>query len=255
MTTAQTVCLLCFVLLLGSAHANEDRDETSGQKEYELPTTPSSSTDKKNETLQDTTDDTANITSKMESTASASKCVCTLTPNCTSSPNSPPTPKSTPNPPKTPTKDDLEHYTIALPKEKTLILVLVVLAVACITLLLITLLCTCHVCHLRAVISRLQPYHSVDLYSVKKRSESPCKDDGKEKDQPTETCLMLAEVTVQEEEKKEEKKEEKEEESVPIYTEPPAEKPNGDVTQEENAYDIVSDEPAVGTTEVSDTGV
>lgn len=57
---------------------------------------------------------------------------------------------------------------------------------------------------------------------------------------------MLAEVTVQEEEKKEEKEEE---------TEPPAEKPNGDVTQEENAYDIVSDEPAVGITEVSDTGV
>lgn len=207
MISARTICFVYIVLFSGTTHAEDNTTEAS--------TTESTN---KDDTLPETTNQKQN-------------CVCT---------------SSTP---KLKRENGSEgHCLLFWPKDDnkgTVYLIVAVLTLACFTLLLTTLICACQLCHLKVMFSRFQPHqNNIDLQAVRKRSESPCRDDGQPVGEPTETCVMLSEVTTQEEENKEE--------SVQPNTEPSAEGPNGDVAQEEGSgCEAESKEPDVEAPESS----
>ncbi|XP_016412124.1 uncharacterized protein LOC107743414 [Sinocyclocheilus rhinocerous] len=144
------------------------------------------------------------------------------------------------------TKPKEGHCIFFLPTGKdNLQLIVVALTVGCLALLLTTLICACQVCHLRGIISSLQHrYDNIDRHAVREKSESPCRDEGQVDGQPTETCLLLSEVTTAQEESRED-----EENKTEPCTEPPVKDTNGDVTQENSL------EPDAKAPESSDTGV
>ncbi len=126
-------------------------------------------------------------------------------------------------------------------------LIVAALTVGCLALLLTTLICACQVCHLRGIISSLQPRcDNIDRHARREKSASPCRDGGQVDGHPTETCFMLSEVTTAQDESRED--EEKNDTEQPS-NESPVKDPNGDITQEN------SPEPDVKSPESSDTGV
>ncbi|KAL0182951.1 hypothetical protein M9458_022326 [Cirrhinus mrigala] len=144
------------------------------------------------------------------------------------------------------------HCIFFLPAdEKYLQLIVAALTVGCLVLLLTTLICACQVCHLRGIISSLQPrYDKSDRHAVREKSESPYRDEGQVDGHPTETCFMLSEVTTQEERREdEENKTEEKKDTEQLSNEPHLKDPNGDVTQENNP------EPDAKAPESSETGV
>ncbi|XP_051973142.1 uncharacterized protein LOC127636566 [Xyrauchen texanus] len=216
MITPRTVFFMCFALFLACANSNADMPKTG------------------NETINKTNGSTSTkpISNQTTNTTSQGSGTSSNKNNSTSNPN--------------------ENYKgkciFALP-EDMLVLVLVAITVACFVLLLTTLMCACQICNLRGIISRLEPHRSnVDLHTFRERRESLSKN--KEQGQPTETCIMLSEVTTAQEERREDedrvledKTEEKGETEQPS-SEPFAKGPNGNVTQENSAGVEIKDEVA-----------
>lgn len=154
---------------------------------------------------------------------------------------------------QTTTKPEEGYCIFSLPTDgNKLQLIVAALTVGCLVLLLTTLICSCQVCHLRGIISSLQPrYDSTDEHARREKSESPRRDEGQVDGHPTETCLMLSEVTTAQEESREDQKNETEEknDTEQSSAEPPVKDPNGDITQEN------SPEPDAKAPESSDTEV
>ncbi|XP_016409217.1 uncharacterized protein LOC107741138 [Sinocyclocheilus rhinocerous] len=216
MISPRTVCFVYFALLFGTPHAN--------------PTNAAENT-------TSMTNDTSGTTPTSNNNRETSKLNTATTTFCTQA-----TPKS-----------EEGHFIFFLPTGKyNLQLIVAALTVGCLALLLTTLICACQVCHLRGIISSLQPrYDSTDRHARREKSESPCRDEGQVDRRPTETCFMLSEVTTAQEESRENqenKTEEKNDKEQPS-TEPPVKDPNGDITQEN------SPEPDAKAPESSDTGV
>lgn len=220
MISARTICFVYFVLFLATTHAVIDTTEAS---------TPETYTTNQNTTINRTSSTLNEMNQKQNEFNTG--CVCT---------------SFTPKPMQE--HSSKGHCLLFWPKDDnkgTVYLIVAALTLACFTLLLTTLICACQLCHLKVMFSRFQPHqNNIDLQAVRKRSESPCRDDGRPVGEPTETCLMLSEVTTQEEENKEE--------SVQPNTEPSAEGPNGDVAQEEGSgCEAESKEPDVEAPESS----
>lgn len=217
MITGRTVCFVCLVLFLGTTHAETTTENqnvsSNGTKTIEDQTTQVQQTNKISETPNHT-----NHTNQVH--------VCT---------------QSTPKPTQ---ENGFQRQCILFyPEDKTLFLVVGGLVLACFVLLLTTLMCAWQFCHLKVLISRFQPHSSkVDLYAMRRRSESSYRDDGQAVREPNETCPMLTQVTTQEEKNKEE--------SAQPNTEPPVEGPNGDVAQEEgNGCEAENQKPDEGAPE------
>ncbi|XP_016125046.1 uncharacterized protein [Sinocyclocheilus grahami] len=213
MISPRTVCFVYFALLFGTPHPN-----------------PTNATENNTSVTSDPTPTSNNIreTSNLNTATST---VCT---------------QATPKP-------EEGHCIFFLPTGKYhLELIVAALTVGCLALLLTTLICASQVCHLRGIISSLQPrYDSTDRHARREKSKSPFLDEGQVDRHPTETCVMLSEVTTAQEESREDqenKTEEKNDTEQPS-TEPPVKDPNGDITQEN------SPEPDTKAPESSDTGV
>ncbi|KAI2659640.1 RNA-directed RNA polymerase [Labeo rohita] len=225
MISPRTVCFVYFALLFGRPHANHtDTINTNTQVTSESATTNITSTING---ATPTTTEIQKINSQVQTTKTS---FCT---------------QATPKP-------EEGHCIFFLPAgEKNLQLIVAALTVGCLVLLLTTLICAYQVCHLRGIISSLQPrYDKSDRHAVREKSESPYRDEGQVDGHPTETCIMLSEVTTQEERREdEENKSEEKKDTEQLSTEPPLKDPNGDVTQENNP------EPDAKAPESSDTGV
>ncbi len=223
MISPRTVCFVYFALLFGTAHAESTNSSTntSVPSVSEIKTTTTKSTRNDKNGIMSTANNNG-ATSKLNTAVKTS--VCTQ-----------PTPKP-----------EIGHCIFFLPTGH-LHLIVAALTVGCLALLLTTLICTCQVCHLRGIISSLQPRcDNIDRHARREKSESPCRDGGQVDGHPTETCFMLSEVTTAQDESRED--EEKNDTEQPS-TESPVKDPNGDITQEN------SPEPDVKSPESSDTGV
>ncbi len=265
MISPRTVCFVYFALLFGTAHAestNSSYTNLSVTSVSEIKATNKSTTNDKNssvtsvseikstfksttndknssvpsvseinDTTKSTTNDKNGIMSTAKNNGETSKLNNAVkTPVCTQ-----------------PTREsEIGHCIFFLPTGH-LHLIVAALTVGCLALLLTTLICACQVCHLRGIISSLQPRcDNIDRHARREKSESPCRDGGQVDGHPTETCFMLSEVTTAQDESRED--EEKNDTEQPS-TESPVKDPNGDITQEN------SPEPDVKSPESSDTGV
>lgn len=225
MISSRTVCFVYFALLFGTPNASktsvteESGTNNSMSMTNEINVTPTTSTNKKL-SPDPNTDETTSL-----NTAST----------------------------QTTTKPEEGYCIFSLPTDgNKLQLIVAALTVGCLVLLLTTLICSCQVCHLRGIISSLQPrYDSTDEHARREKSESPRRDEGQVDGHPTETCLMLSEVTTAQEESREDQKNETEEknDTEQSSAEPPVKDPNGDITQEN------SPEPDAKAPESSDTEV
>lgn len=240
MTSPRTVCFIYFTLLFGTAHANTTESKNITSSVTEGSTDPG--TQNNSQTKEDKSDiTTTSIISSADITITSAK----TTPVKTTTQQSACTPATL--------KHDQAQCILFLPKEKILVLVVVALTVGCLALLLTTLICTCQVCHLRQIISSLQLRHnSIDLRAIREKSESPCRDEAQVDGQPTETCVLLSEVTTAQEESREDEDrvlEIKSEENKDTEQPSTVKDPNGDVTQENSHV------PDAKAPESSDTGV
>ncbi|KAA0704175.1 hypothetical protein E1301_Tti000184 [Triplophysa tibetana] len=217
MRTAKTECFVCFVLFFGTMRAQNNLTLTT------VPLTTKIDTSQITVSPSNENPSTQRETTQQKTNGSHQDCVCT------------------PSPTKT-----LKGYYIFFELEgNKLTLVLGALMLACFILLLTTLILACHLCNMKVMISKFKPNNNnIDLKVMRKRSESPSRDDGPAVREPTETCVMLSGVTTQEEENKEE--------CVQPIPEPILEGPNGEVAQESgNDCKAESKEPDVETPESS----
>lgn len=246
MTSPRTVCFVYLALLFGTAHANT----TNTVNVTVSVTKEANETGTQNDILQ-TTEDNFTATSIIASGNIKTTSVKTTSVQTTSQ-QSVCTPATT--------EASKGQCIFFLPTGNILHLIVVALTVGCLALLLTTLICTCQVCHLRQIISSLQPRHNnIDLRAIREKSESPYRDEGRVDGQPTETCILLSEVTTPQEEVTAAQEESREDEDRVLEikseenkdTEQPstAKDPNGDVTQENSHV------PDAKAPESSDTGV
>ncbi|XP_051540750.1 uncharacterized protein LOC127433122 isoform X2 [Myxocyprinus asiaticus] len=231
MTTPRMVCFMCFALLLVMAHANPNgTDEISNLTQ----------------TMANENNSTTPTSYKTPETYSQGSAKSSIQiPYCTPAPTEP-------------MKGQCIFF---LPNKETMELVLAALTVACFALLLTTLMCACQVCHLRGIISRLKPHHdNADMRAFREWSESPFKDKDHAHRKPTETCVMLSEVTTAQEEWREdeesvlEDKAEDEGETEHPNAESSTDGPNGDVNQE-NSTGVKMKELDTGAPESKDAVV
>lgn len=241
MISPRTICFVCLALLFGTAHA-------STTENYKPSSSVADATDK-TETQKNSSPTTKvnidNTSTSRKNSINTNKSVKTSQqPACT-----PATPE--------PNKGQCIFF---LPTENILHLVVFALTVGCLALLLTTLICTCQVCHLRRIISSLQLRHNnIDLRAIREKSEVPYRDEGQVDGHPTETCVLLSEVTTpqevvttpQEESRVDEDRvlEIKSEENKDTEQPSTVKDPNGDVTQENSHV------PDAKAPESSDTGV
>lgn len=226
MISLRTICIVYLALLFGTPHANCNTTASDILSSSVTENTKPKTADTDGTNTHQPTSKNNGETSKLIAVGETSTTsVCTQ-----------PTPKP-----------EEGHCIFFLPTGKDYLqLIVAALTVGCLALLLTTLICTCKVCHLRGIISSLQPrYDNIDQHARREKSESPCRDEGQVDGHPTETCFMLSEVTAQDESGEDEEKNDTEQPS----TESPVKDPNGDITQEN------SPEPDAKSPESSDTGV
>ncbi|XP_039531661.1 uncharacterized protein LOC120481870 [Pimephales promelas] len=242
----RTICFVYFALLFRTAHAHNASTTTTTISSTE-PKTPVNTDNQESNTPKTITSNKQQYTKTTSSNDVSIKTYTTTSAikKLESTPISQPAGCT-----QTTTASSEAQCLLLLPTGDILKLVVLALIVCCFGLLVTTLICICQVCHLRGIISSLQPGHNknnIDLRAIREKSESPHWDEGQVDRQPTETCLMLSEVTTAQEERKEDEERVLENKDT---EQPGTEKdPNGDITQEN------SQEPEAKAPESADTGV
>ncbi|XP_005169245.2 uncharacterized protein [Danio rerio] len=264
MISLKTLCLLYFALLVRLTHAEESttlaNNDTKAQHSTTIKEKAAKPQDANNTATNDTITQgrnnpelniTTNDTERKNNQTTSNLQTEYISPSSSSASS----PKSTGPPPVcTPatTKSPEYQCIFSLPSGEKLHLIVAVLIVGCLVLLMTTLMCACQVCHLKGLISGLHSRHdNIDLHAIREKTETRQKNEDRVDRHPTETCLLLSEVTAgQEQSKEHEVKIEEVEEMEQIGTEMPVIDPNGDVNQEnsivpEEKQSESSDKPEV----------